>query len=103
MITTTPVTMRVNSKIVNLAKAEARKPITVNGKPVKRGYQTVLNERLAKSFGVKLPELPNTRLAKPAKKAKTTRKKGVSMAAKAKPAAKGSKKPAPKKGMKKAY
>jgi hypothetical protein len=45
-VTTVPVTIRVDKNIVGQARTEA----------AKRGvfYQTVLNERLAKSFGVTL-------------------------------------------------
>ena len=46
-VTTTPVTIRVNSAVVKAAKAEATKRNVF--------YQTVLNERLAKAFGVTLP------------------------------------------------
>jgi hypothetical protein len=55
MVTTSPVTMRVNIKVLALARAQAKKS--------NRFYQSVLNEALAKSFGVKLPVMPNTKLA----------------------------------------
>jgi len=61
-ITTVPVTMRVNKQVVKLAKADAKKNETY--------YQTELNKRLAKSYGVKLPDnLPNKRVVAKGKKA----------------------------------
>ena len=57
MITTVPVTMRVNKQVVARARAEATKS--------NKFYQTVLNEKLAKAYGVKLPEgLPNKKVTK---------------------------------------
>lgn len=79
MITTVPVTMRVNKTVVAKARAEATKS--------NKFYQTVLNEKLARAYGVKLPAtLPNKKLAKikakPAKKAAKAKKPVKAKAAK---------------------
>lgn len=67
-ITTAPVTMRVNKGILAKARAEA--------KATNKFYQQVLNEKLAKAFGVTLPVAVTKKVAKPVKgkKAKVLKK-----------------------------
>lgn len=50
MITTSPVTMRVDTKVLNAIKAEA--------KAKGLGYQTVINMKLSKYTGVQLTAAP---------------------------------------------
>lgn len=66
-ITTAPVTMRVNKTVLAKARAEA--------KATNKFYQQVLNEKLAKAFGVTLPVSVTKKSAKPARKGKTKKAK----------------------------
>ncbi len=50
MITTSPVTMRVDTKVLNAIKAEA--------KATGLGYQTIINMKLSKYTGVALAAAP---------------------------------------------
>jgi len=85
MITTSAVTMRVNTKVLQAIKSEAKK----SGK----GYQTLINERLAKATGLTIPPVvraPRTvkkvtakpLVIKAAKKLKATKPKKASKAKK---------------------
>lgn len=77
-ITTAPVTMRVNKGILAKARAEA--------KATNKFYQQVLNEKLAKAFGVTLPVAVTKKHAKPVRKAKAKKAKSVKAKSKSKKA-----------------
>lgn len=64
-ITTSPVTMRVNKKVLTAAQKRA--------KAEGCGYQTVINKVLADSFGVTLPPIDRT----PKRKHSTTELKNA--------------------------
>ena len=82
MITTSPVTMRVDTKVLNAIKAEA--------KATGVGYQTIINMKLSKYTGVQLTAAPK-KAERPKLAAKPLVVKAAAKKAKAKKPAKKTK------------
>ena len=94
MVTTESVTIRINKKVLSAYKAKA--------KAAEEGYQSLINQDLARSVDVTLPPITRTLNAKPKKdraaqktkkrKVYASKKKGLKMSKGMKGAKKASKK-----------